>query len=251
MSRTNARTPAIDAWFAHLYTASGALWAFLALTRIFYDRYADAFFWLGVALVVDATDGLLARRAAVAARLPWFHGSRLDDIVDYLTYVFVPAFFVWHALLVPDRWALVVVAAMLFSSAYAFSRADAKTTDHFFTGFPSYWNVGVFYLYILGWSPATNAAVLLALAVLAFVPIRFVYPSRTPIWRLLTLALGAVWAALMFVLIAQLPDVSSAVLGASLVFPVYYLFLSLHLEVARWRGARPSAASGAGSGSVP
>jgi phosphatidylcholine synthase len=223
----------IGAWLAHLYTASGAVFAFIALNRIFYDRYRDAFFWLAVAVVVDATDGMLARRADVASRLPWFRGSRLDDIVDYLTFVFVPAFFVWHALLVPDRWSMVVVAAMLLSSAYGFCRVDAKTPHHLFTGFPSYWNIVVFYLYLAGWAPMTNAVLVLILALFVCVPIHYVYPSKTPTWRPVTMVLGVVWAALIFVLLWQMPTVSKPVLWASLVFPVYYLLLSFRLSVAR------------------
>jgi phosphatidylcholine synthase len=220
----------IDAWLAHLYTASGALCAFLAMNRIFYDRYRDAFFWLAVALVIDATDGFFARGMKVRTRIPWFDGGKLDEIVDYLTYVFVPAFFVWHALLVPERWSMVVVAAMLFSSLYGFCRVDAKTSDQLFTGFPSYWNVAVFYLYLGQWAPATNAAILTALAALVFAPMHYVYPSRTPTWRTTTLTLGAVWAGAMFVLVGQMPDVSNALLWASLAFPAYYVVLSIHLE---------------------
>jgi phosphatidylcholine synthase len=223
----------ISVWLPHLYTASGAVFAFIALNRIFYDRYSDAFFWLAIAVVVDATDGVLARRADVATRIPWFDGRKLDDIVDYLTFVFVPAFFVWHALLVPDRWSLVVVAAMLLSSAYGFCRADAKTPDHLFTGFPSYWNIVVFYLYLAGWAPTTNAVVVLVLALLVCVPTHYVYPSKTPTWRPVTMVLGVVWAALMFVLLWQLPTVSKPVLWASFVFPVYYVLLSFRLSVAR------------------
>jgi phosphatidylcholine synthase len=223
----------VSAWLVHLYTASGALCAFLALNRIFYDRYRDAFFWLALALVVDATDGILARRYAVAARIPWFNGRKLDEIVDYLTYVFVPAFFVWHALLVPDRWSAAVVAAMLLSSAYGFCRDDAKTPDHFFTGFPSYWNVVVCYLYLAQLTPATNAAILIVLAVLVFVPIRYVYPSRTPAWRSLTLVLGALWAGVMIALLWQMPEVSRSLFWVSLVFPVYYVLLSLRLHFGR------------------
>ena len=100
--------------------------------------------------------------ARVAEQIPWFDGGKLDDIVDYLTYVFVPALFVWRAVLVPDKWTMPVAAAMLLSSAYGFSRKDAKTADHFFTGFPSYWNVVVFYLLVAGLSSWVNAAVLLA-----------------------------------------------------------------------------------------
>jgi phosphatidylcholine synthase len=228
----------ISAWLVHVYTASGALFAFLALNRIFYDRYRDAFFWLAAAVLVDATDGIFARRAAVATRIPWFNGRKLDDIVDYLTYVFVPAFFVWHALMVPDRWSMVVVAAMLLSSAYGFCRDDAKTPDHFFTGFPSYWNIVVFYLYVARWAPPVNAAILLALALLVFVPIRYVYPSRTPAWRWLTMTSGAVWGVLMLGLLWQMPDVSRPLLWASLVFPAYYVLLSLRLECGRWSGRR-------------
>ena len=221
----------MTAWLAHLYTASGALFAFLALSRIFYDRYEDAFFWLFLAVVVDATDGVLARRADVGSRLPGIDGAKLDDIVDYLTYVFVPAFFVWHALLVPDRWSTLLVAAMLFSSAYGFSRNDAKTADGFFTGFPSYWNVVVFYLYLAGWSPEVNAAILATFVVLVFVPVRYVYPSRTVAWRMPTIGLGAIWALLMFVMLRQSPDVSQPIFWASFVFPAYYLALSIALHL--------------------
>jgi phosphatidylcholine synthase len=220
----------MGAWLVHLYTASSALAGFLALTRIFYDRYRDAFVWMAVALVIDATDGVLARRARVAVRLPGFDGARLDDIVDYVTYVFVPAFFAWHALLVPDRWSTAAAAAMLLSSAYGFSRRDAKSADHFFTGFPSYWNIVVFYLYVAGWPRAVNLAILLVLAALVFVPIRYVYPARTPVWRTLTVGLGLVWSLMMFVLLRQAPDVSRPLLWASLGFPAYYLLLSIALN---------------------
>ena len=226
-----------SAWLVHLYTASGALFAFLALNRIFYDRYRDAFFWLFLSVIVDATDGLLARRADVASRTPWFNGPKLDDIVDYLTYVFVPAFFVWHALLVPDRWSTVVVGAMLLSSAYGFNRADTKTSDGFFTGFPSYWNIVAFYLYLAGWTPEANAAILLVLAALVFVPIRYVYPSRTPVWRAPTLVLGAVWGVFIIAMLWQMPGVPRPMFWASLVFPAYYFLLSLWLDVRRRRAA--------------
>ena len=122
----------------------------------------------------------------MSERIPWFDGGKLDDIVDYLTYVFVPALFVWRAVLVPDEWTIWIAAAMLLASGYGFSRKDAKTPDHFFTGFPSYWNVVTFYLLVAGWSSFVNAAILVTFIVLVFVPIRYVYPSRTPILQLST-----------------------------------------------------------------
>lgn len=223
----------VGAWLVHLYTAGGAVFAFVALTRIFDDRYRDAFFWLMLAVVVDATDGVLARRAHVATRLPQFDGAKLDDIVDYLTYVFVPAFIVWHAPLVPDRWAMSVAGAMLLSSLYGFNRGDAKTEDHFFTGFPSYWNVAVFYLYVAGLAPTVNALILMMGVTFVFVPLRYVYPSRTSPWRTATIALGGIWGVLIVLLWRQMPDVSRWLLLASLAFPVYYVALSLVLDARR------------------
>ena len=116
---------------------------------------------------------------------------------------------------------------MLWSSAYAFNRDVAKTAVHFFTGFPSYWNIVVFYLLVIGWSQAVNAVILLTLAVLVFVPVRYIYPSRTPIWRLPTLALGVVWGVLMLAMLWRYPAVSRGLLLASLLFPAYYVALSL------------------------
>ena len=224
------------AWLAHLYTASGLVLAFLAARAAIEHDYRTAFFWLWLQVVVDATDGALARAARVSERIPWFNGAKLDDIVDYLTYVFVPALIVWRALLVPEAWTVPVTSAMLLASGYGFNRDDAKTVDHFFTGFPSYWNVVVFYLTIAGWSPRVNAAVLIACAVLVFVPIRYLYPSRTPVARRSTNTLGIVWAVMLLMLLWQSPAVSRRLFYASLLFPAYYVGLSLTLH-ARWRPA--------------
>jgi phosphatidylcholine synthase len=230
----------VGPWLAHFYTASGAVFAFLAAANIFEHDYRTAFFWLYLQVAVDATDGLLARAARVAERTPWFNGAKLDDIVDYLCYVFVPALFVWRSLLVPDAWAVPVAAAMLLSSAYGFNREDAKTSDHFFTGFPSYWNIVVFYLFIARLPGEINAVILVALAVMVFVPIRYLYPSRGAAYQRLTNVLGVSWALLMLVMLWQFPVVSRAVFVASIVFPVYYAILSFVLE-ARRRSARHAA----------
>ena len=221
------------AWLAHAYTASGAVLAFLATRSVIDHQYREAFFWLYLQVFVDATDGVLARRARVATLLPWFNGAKLDDIVDYIAYVFVPALIVWRALLVPDAWTLPVAAAMLLSSAFGFNREDAKTPDHFFTGFPSYWNIVVFYLFVAQLAPLVNAAILLLLAAFVFVPIRYVYPSRTPVLQPITLALGVIWSALMVLMLWQFPTVSRPVFWASLVFPAYYVVLSVLLHVER------------------
>ena len=220
----------IAAWLVHLYTASGAVLAFLAARAVFVGDYRTAFFWLAVQIVVDATDGALARRAQVSTRLPWFNGAKLDDITDYLAYVFVPVLMVWRASMVPDGWTLFVASAILLSSAYGFNRADAKTADHFFTGFPSYWNLVVFYLMVARWGGGMNAAILLLFAALVFVPVRYIYPSRTVQWQAATIGLGVLWAALMVLMLWQYPDVSRGAFWASLAYPAYYFALSLLLH---------------------
>ena len=221
------------AWLVHAYTASGVVLALLATRAVIDYNYRAAFFWLWLQVVIDATDGMLARRARVAERIPWFDGGKLDDIVDYLTYMFVPALCVWRAVLVPGVWTMPVAAAMLLASGYGFSRKDAKTADHFFTGFPSYWNVVVFYLIVAGWSSWVNAVVLLTCVALVFVPIRYVYPSRTPVLRLFTNTVGSIWSGLMLLMLWQYPDVSRLAMWVSLVFPVYYVGLSFWLHVQR------------------
>jgi phosphatidylcholine synthase len=223
----------VIAWVAHLYTASGAVLAFLAAVDIFEHDYRTAFFWLYLQVAIDATDGVLARALRVKDRLPWFNGAKLDDIVDYLCYVFIPALFVWRGLLVPDAWAIPVAAAMLLSSAYGFNREDAKTEDHFFLGFPSYWNIVVFYLFVARWPAEVNGIILLVLVALVFVPIRYLYPSRSPVLQAPSIVLGVIWALLMLVMLWQFPAVSRTVFLASLVFPIYYAIASVWLELAR------------------
>jgi len=225
----------ISAWLVHLYTASGIVLAFLAARAFIEFDYRTGFFWLWLQVFVDATDGLLARRLRVRERIPWFDGAKLDDITDFLTYVFVPALFVWRGALVPNAWVLYGVGAILLSSAYGFDRTDAKTSDHFFTGFPSYWNVVTFYLLVARWPSEVNAAILAVFAVLVFVPIRYVYPSRTPAWSVVTNVAGAMWAGLMLLMLWQYPAVSQAAFFVSLAYPAYYLLLSvaLHFQTRR------------------
>jgi phosphatidylcholine synthase len=221
------------AWLVHLYTASGIVFALLAAQSIFEYEYRRALSYLALQIVIDATDGILARWVRVDEGTPGFRGANLDDIVDYAAYVFVPALLIWHAQLVPVGWSLGVCAAILLASAYGFCRVDAKTSDHYFTGFPSYWNIVAFYLLTGELGAPVNATILLLLAALVFVPVRFVYPTRTPILRRSTLWLGAAWAALAVSMIYLMPAVSRSVWWLSLTFPAYYTVLSLVLTAGR------------------
>jgi phosphatidylcholine synthase len=223
------------AWAVHAYTASGAVLALLALEATLAGDYRRAFAWLAAQVAVDATDGWLARAARVQERTPEIVGAHLDDLVDYLCYVLVPAVMVWHAPMVPPALRLIVPAAMLVSSAFGFSRADAKTADHYFTGFPSYWNIVVLYFVIWQTGAWVNAVVLLGLAALVFVPIRYVYPSRTEVLMGPTIALGSSWAVAILLTLWWMPDVPAWLRWVGLAFPIYYVVLSLWLERGRRR----------------
>jgi phosphatidylcholine synthase len=218
------------AWAVHLYTALGSVCGFAAVLLTVQADYRGAFLWLVAATFIDATDGVLARAADVKTHTPGFDGARLDDIVDYLTYVFAPAFLMHRAGLLPETWGVAVAALVLLSSAYGFASADAKADDHFFTGFPSYWNIVAVYLFAAELPQAINAALLVVLSVLVFVRIGYVYPSRTPELRRLTIGLGAVWAVMVLAIILMIPGVPRLLLIGSLFFPLYYTVLSLVLQ---------------------
>ncbi|MBI4525043.1 MAG: CDP-diacylglycerol O-phosphatidyltransferase [Deltaproteobacteria bacterium] len=223
------------AWAVHLYTALGAPLAFLALLLINNEKYQEAFWVMYLAVVIDATDGTLARAARIKERLPWFDGDRLEDIVDYLNYVLVPSFFLIRAALLPQGDALWIVAAPLLASAYGFCQKEAKTADHFFLGFPSYWNIVAFYLYVMETPRWLNAFIILTLSALVFIPIRYLYPSRSPSLRGLTVALGIIWGIMLVIIIYLLPQPPSYLVFGSLLFPAYYFILSFWLETQKNR----------------
>jgi len=222
----------LAAWGVHLLTASSVPAGILALRATVNGDAATAFLWMAYTLAVDAIDGTLARAVRVKEVLPWVDGSRLDDIVDYFTYVVVPIFFLLHMRLLPASLEVPLAVLVTVASAYGFSQTAAKTPDHFFTGFPSYWNVVAFYLYVLGWSPAANAAVIALFAVGVFLPLRYVYPSRTPTLRVLTVTLGCLWGAVIVWALLHLDSVwTRTLLVASLAYVAYYFALSLALHL--------------------
>ncbi len=217
----------------HLYTASSAALGVWALVAAGNGEFRLSMYLMMLTLVVDSTDGALARAVRVRERIPWFDGRRLDDICDFFTYVIVPSYFMIVADLLPHpAWASIPVLA----SCFGFSRDDAKTEDHFFLGFPSYWNVVAMYLYVLDVAPTTGLIVVLALAATVFVPLRYIYPSRTRILRPLSLAVLAAWVV-VFSWLAVRPDPDPGWVWLSLLAPVYYVGLSLVLNVPGIRSA--------------
>ena len=214
----------------HILTASGAVLAFIGVRAAFLQRERDAFLAMLAASIIDGVDGILARRARVREVLPSVDGALLDNIVDYLTFVFLPMVLIVETGGLPAGLELAVVALVLMSSTFGFAASDAKTADHFFTGFPSYWNVVVLYLYVFDTSPAFNTAILIVLSALVFVRVKYVYPTRTPRLRSLTLTLAWAWALALALLIWLLPAPPRWLAIVSLGFPVYYTVLSFVLN---------------------
>ena len=167
------------AWGVHLYTGLGLVAAAAIAVLIVHgghESFRLAFLLMIVATLIDATDGTLARAVRVMEVLPGFDGRRLDDIVDFLTYTFLPLLLVWRAGLVPEGqhyWLLLP----LLASAYGFCQVSAKTDDGYFLGFPSYWNLVAFYLFVLRLPPWGALTLVLTLALLTFVPTRYLYPT--------------------------------------------------------------------------
>jgi phosphatidylcholine synthase len=233
----------------HLYTASGSVLGLLIVLAAFEGRIEAALWLMLATLFIDGTDGMLARKLRVKETIPWFDGARMDDIVDYLTYVFAPIVLLWTTGYLPRGAAGWVLAALpLLASCYQFCRVDAKTSDHFFLGFPSYWNIVAFYVIVLDLGELVTGVTIVVFTVLVFVPIRYLYPSRMRSLQGLTLAFSVVFAITYAVLVVQLPDPHPLVIAVSLAYIVYYWGLSFWMtaRAARARRAAGSAPSGQG-----
>jgi phosphatidylcholine synthase len=194
--RPGSSAPAAGwSWLVHAFSASGAALALFALAAVEQGRWHLAMTLLAVAMVIDGVDGSLARWVRVKERTPRIDGDSLDLVIDYLTYVFVPALFIWRAELVPGSLGPGLAAGILVSSLYVFARTDMKTADWYFRGFPALWNLVAFYLFVLATPPWAGAVVVAALIVMTFAPVHFVHPFRVRDYGRWLPVLTLVWAA--------------------------------------------------------
>lgn len=222
-------------WSVHLLTASGILAAFQAVAEICAPDTDPriVFAWLALAVVIDAADGPLARRWRVKETVPHIDGRTIDDIVDYVTFTFIPLLLLWRMRWVPEP-AAAWLAPALVASLLGFANVHAKQeSDGFFLGFPSYWNVYALYAGIAHahWGPWLPGLGVLALAALTVMPVRFVYPNLAPPpWKVPVIAGALVWTVLLFLLLPSYPRPWPALVLASLVYPVFYFVLSAHLD---------------------
>lgn len=221
-------------WLIHAFTASGACVGLLSLYAIYEKKLILALWLMSAAILIDAVDGMFARMIRIKEAVPQIDGALLDNIVDFVNYTIVPCFYLLASNLLPDYWRILCVMAITFSSAYQFTQIDAKTTDHFFKGFPSYWNIAVIYLFFWQMSNVTNMIILLVLAVLSFVPIKYVYPSRldyltdNKYLRFGMVFITVLWGAATSGLLWVYPETNHFLVAISIGYLLFYLAISLY-----------------------
>jgi phosphatidylcholine synthase len=217
----------LRAFAVHIFTACGAAIALLALILGVGGHWAAMFLCLGLALIVDGIDGPLARAFNVKDVLPRWSGETLDLVVDFTTYVFVPAYAIAASGLLPEVLSIVAGVVVCVTGALYFADRNMKTDDNYFRGFPAVWNFAAFYLYIFNPPEWLAAASLIVLAVLTFVPVRFVHPLRVKRLRILNIALMAVWAVLALMAVADNLEPHAPVRWALGAIALYFLAAGL------------------------
>jgi len=237
------------AYAVHVLTATGVAFAFLAMASVMGTTVEPrwTFGWIAIAVLIDASDGPLARLWNVKLYAPRIYGHVIDDIVDYLTFTFIPMMLVYRMGWLPGPDALWVIL-VLMASLFGFSNATAKQAEEgFFLGFPSYWNVVAYYTGLLvvqfgsaGAAFSLGATLLLALGTI--VPVRFIYPNQAPKpWQTPVIVGAILWLGMMLAMLPTFPELPSWgdpwLLWASLVYPVFYFGLSFYLD---WAGRRAS-----------
>ena len=208
MNINKINTDKIAAWAVHGFTASGAVLGFLAIISIFNNDLVGAFLWLGLALLIDGIDGSLARKIGVLDKTPNIDGSTLDNVIDYLNYVIIPALMIYWFQMVPNGWEIILPAGMFAVSLYTFANLNMKTNDYYFSGFPAVWNIVVLYFYILNTNPIINVIIILLLFIFTFIPIKFVHPLRVKKIRNLTIFCTVLWSATTLKLVTTNSDVN-------------------------------------------
>ncbi len=225
----------LKAYLVHVYTASTVFLQLLSVDLMLHDQPNLSLFVMLMAVVIDSTDGFLARRYRVKEVVPEFDGRRLDDIIDYISYAFLPMIFMLNAGMLLDP-AVLFGALPLLASAFGFSRVDAKLDDDgFFLGFPSYWNIVVVYLFLFGFPTWLNTAIIVVLSIMVFIPTRYIYITRSRSHPWLHFAGATVCGVALLAALFVGEDLRRLLLIFSLIYPVYYTILSF---MANWRARK-------------
>lgn len=213
----------LKAWGVHAFTASGVVFGLLALLAILENNPQMSFVWMGVTLLIDGIDGTLARRYDVKNQVPEFDGSVLDLIIDYLTYVFVPAIFIYYYIPLPYGTQILSVAIILLSSFFCFCNVNMKSKDNYFVGFPATWNIVALYFVVINPPAWLTFLAIIGLAVLSVVPVKFLHPFRVRKAMALNVLFTILWLVSSGFLIAQYGDFKTWTLVIWWVSGLYFL----------------------------
>jgi phosphatidylcholine synthase len=215
------------AFSVHVLTASGAALALLALLAAVRGAFDVMFLCLGLALIVDGVDGTIARAIKVTELLPRWSGEILDLVVDFATYVFVPAYAIAAGGLLPPWLGAPAGIVIVMTGAIYFADRQMKTADNYFRGFPTLWNVAAFYLFVLKPAPWLAAGLVALLAVLTFVPFKFLHPFRVARLRTVSMAAVVLWSLLAAYALAQSLDPGPWVAAGLVLLAAYFLGVGL------------------------
>ena len=215
------------AYGVHLFTALGAGLGLWALILTYNGFYQETVWVLAVAGIIDSLDGALARITQTKEHAAAIDGALMDNIIDFITWTIAPLLWIYATMGLPT-WVLAICSV---ASIFGFSKTNAKTEDHFFLGFPSYWNIVVFYIFLLELPVAFASGILLMFAFVTFLPVKFVYPSRTKYLRPLTLILGGIFTLQLLALLYYFDQSPPWLIYSSFLFPFYYFGLSFYVNV--------------------
>ena len=183
----------LKALSVHLLTASGAVLSMFAMLAAVEEKWSLMFLWLVLALIVDGVDGPLARRYDTPHNFPIYDGVLMDLIVDYLTYVFIPAYALFKSGMLSGWTGWLAIIAICYGSVIYFADTRMKTKDKSFSGFPACWNMVVLVLFALKPNFWIILIVVVALTYTMFTNIKFIHPVRTQRWRAVSLPMTAAW----------------------------------------------------------
>ncbi|MDR8393129.1 CDP-alcohol phosphatidyltransferase family protein [Aliifodinibius sp. S!AR15-10] len=217
----------ISAYGVHVLTAVGAALGLWSIILIYDGYYQHALWVLALSVFIDSIDGTLARAFDITKEAPKIDGALMDNIIDFVTWTIAPLFWAYAAMLIP-LWVVMICA---ICSILGFSNTRAKTSDDFFLGFPSYWNIVVLYLFLLDLPLTFSSAVLLLFAAATLIPVKFIYPTKTVHFKTLTILLGSLFFLQLLLLLYLFDESPPLLIYSSFLFPVYYFGLSFYLNV--------------------
>ena len=193
MKYVNRNLDNLLAWSVHLLTCSGLIAGFFALICIFKNNQTSAFLFLGLALLIDAIDGTLARKFKVSVLIKNIDGRMLDSVIDFFNYIIIPSVMIYHFNIVPVKFELIIPTIILIISAISYSNSNLMTSDNFYKGFPCIWNILIFYLYLFEFSQFYNLLIISTCIFLKFIPIKFIHPLRVEKYRKYSIVFMLLW----------------------------------------------------------